>query len=226
MRLQLKAASPELQVNEDQPVTSRSTGRSLRRYKARFRVAENLAEDVTKQLRDARTSNGALADDEAGRWVVEEYNYSFGDADSWRTYRVTLREVQDTRVLQQVAFEGFEFDVEWYNDEFPGDKGDGPLLILVEFSTTAQVEARLTDFIIDALDGDEPQYFDLVRRGLTDDPIRVRLGPMPRSLSWSRRSVGSSRRGVAAVAGGAVVIWGHGCFFAGQAGSGDDRGVG
>jgi hypothetical protein len=150
-------------------VESRSTWRPLRRLVLDFVAGEDLAEPLGDQFRGAASSHRRtpITDDEGGEWKVGTWTYSYRDNGSSMRYDVELVEIEKL-VATRLKFGGLDVELEFYREEDPLD--ERARIIVSEFLADEAMTERLRTL------ADEEDYFDLVRVGIADQPISVRIG--------------------------------------------------
>ena len=154
-----------------EPGTSPSTGRPLRRVGLEFVVGQELIAQLDEQLRQASADRysrrTSITDEDGGRWAVRDWNYSYRDSGA-ATFAVELEEIE---VLQatRLRFGGLDVEVEYYSEKDARD-ADEPRVIEAEFVLDAAATLQLNDLL------NAGGYFELVRVGVSDEPLSVRFG--------------------------------------------------
>ena len=167
VRFELAGEFRDLEVEEREPKISGSTGDPLRRIGLDFQVGPQLQGGLDKQLR-AADRKAPILDEDGGQWVIGSWSYSYNDAGSARRYTVELDELERIEPTH-LAFDGMRFSVKRY-EEFPGSGDDESRLLLAEVEANAEQTGKLRRLL------QSKDYFDLVRVGVSDNPMRVRMG--------------------------------------------------
>lgn len=171
MRFELAGEFRDLSTQEEDPVESRSTGRPLRRLMLDFTAGDDLTESLGDQFRDAAASSHRrtpITDDEGGNWKVGNWSYSYQQNGSSMSYDVELVEIEKLEATR-LRFAGLDVELEYYAEE-EDSLGEQSRIIITEFLADEATAARLRTL------SDADGYFDLVRVGITDEPLSVRIG--------------------------------------------------
>lgn len=122
-------------------------------------------------------------------WIVtgNRYSYSVGDRSEVCTFRIEIQEAEDLRV-SSLELPGLTLTPTSYKETV-----EDVLVATFVVEVSGDDVARLEELIVAR---DDQEYFDVVRRGISDDPVRMRFG---RCL-WQEAEVGVRRHNLTLVA--------------------------
>lgn len=169
MKLNLLGQPIELAEHDQEPTVSRHTGRELRTVEVSVDLSPERADAFRDALNSSRDDTSAVAGADGERWHVRGLSESyFGDEPHTFTFTVIEAENLTATTLE---FGGFDLAPGYYAET---RDDDGPLIIVAEFDLSGTELGKLEEFVHDArLD---TTYFDVVRHGVVDTPLRMRLG--------------------------------------------------
>ncbi|MEU2287835.1 hypothetical protein ABZ614_39030 [Streptomyces sp. NPDC013178] len=181
----------EFQAEELPPVTSAHTGRQLRRVALEFRVPSNRQDELDAELKAATGKEGHPLRGTDVNWSVSDsrYSYTVGAQPEVSTYNLELQEAEDLRA-SAVEFEGLALVPSAYR-EWIDDEGEHLVLTFVT-ETAGEEDQRLEELVVERSEA----YFDVIRRGVSDTPVRMRFG---RCL-WQETESGAKRHNLSLVA--------------------------
>ena len=171
IQLHLKETIIRAEVVKARKVPSEHTGLPLRRLSVEFSTESQLELDgVTSLLHDlqpfqVKQRNGELL----GKFKVGQTSYSYHDQSSGAKHVWELEEIEELNV-QGLVLADLTVAPYQYKEEFT-DQG---LCITAKVRLTEEEEARLRAL---------PNYFQVVRKGIKDEPREMRFG----HLIWSRQ---------------------------------------
>lgn len=172
MRVELAGEFRELTIQREGSVASESTGRGLRRVEVAFACGGRLVDAVRDQLDEASarlSRRTPMVDDEGTQWAVGDWSYSYRESEPPSTeFTVELSEVERLNATR-LRFAGLDVPVEHYR-EIDAREEDGMRLLIAEFVADHEVTEQIRQL------ADSDGYFDLVRVGITDEPLSVRFG--------------------------------------------------
>lgn len=163
-----------LTIEELEPVASPHTGVALRQVEAVVVVPSHLRNDLNDALNSARQTDDALVADDGSRWIVSgsSHSYNSDEGPSNHTFQLRESEILEPTTLE---FGGFSLQPRRYSEMADGD--DRHLAIRVRVDLDAAISERLEEFYGASVWTDQADdYFELVRRGIDDSPLRVRFG--------------------------------------------------
>lgn len=180
--LHLLGSRRQFQAEELPPATSAHTGQQLRRVELELRVSGDLQDDLETALKAAAAPAGSPLEGEGTSWLVSSHSYSYTDNERplVYTHRLELQEVEELQA-STVEVEGLALVPIQYSE----DVDEGALLVSLVTDVSGEDGERLEELIVTQ----EDQYFDVVRRGVSESPVRMRFG---RCL-W-QRGEGDTRR--------------------------------
>ncbi|MFF7581143.1 hypothetical protein ACFZBE_40395 [Streptomyces sp. NPDC008061] len=181
----------EFKTNELIPVTSLHTGRPLRRVALEFRVPAQRVDELNAELKAATGDDGDLLRGADTNWSVSEqsYSYTVGAQSDVYTYKVELQEGEDLQA-STVEVGGLALPPSAYREWIDRE---GKYLVLTFVTETAgEEDQRLEELVVDR----NARYFDVIRRGISDTPTRMRFG---RCL-WQENDNGTKRHNLSLVA--------------------------
>lgn len=160
----------QLAYEELEPAVSGHTGRTLRCVAASFTVPAAESEEVAKAIDAARDPSGALGDENGElRWIVTSNSSSYRDGSPTHGHRVELRELELVQA-ERLEFLGVSVEPRSYREELDSD---GMLIVEAIVAPDRDADERIEQAISER---DKVGYFELVRMGVSDNPIRVRFG--------------------------------------------------
>ncbi|MGW1412551.1 hypothetical protein [Streptomyces sp. NPDC002403] len=180
--LHLLGSRRQFQVEELPPATSVHTGQQLRCVELELRVSGDRQDDLETALKAAAAPAGRPLEGEGTRWLVSSHSYSYTDNERPHVYthRLELQEVEELQA-SAVEVEGLTLVPIQYNE----DVDEGILLVSLVTDVSGEKGERLEELIA----AQEDRYFNVVRRGVSESPVRMRFG---RCL-W-QRGEGDTRR--------------------------------
>uniref|UniRef100_UPI003F495658 hypothetical protein n=1 Tax=Streptomyces chartreusis TaxID=1969 RepID=UPI003F495658 len=179
----------ELRAEELPPTTSAHTGRQLRRVALELRVPAGQSEELDAALKAATGDEGHPLQGADANWSVSDsrYSYTVGARPDVHTYNLELQEAEDLNA-SAVEIGGFILATTAYKEWI--DDGN---LVLTFVTETAGGESRRLEALVVARG---EMYYDVIRRGISDTPVRMRFG---RTL-WQETESGSERHNLSLVA--------------------------
>lgn len=154
-------------VVEEQCEQSPHTRRGLRRMKVQFRTG---SEEEREQVGAALSGGKVTGRSEYGaRLKVTNHSYSYTQGSDVTTFTVTVEEVEDLRCDAIVLGGTLELVPDGYAEDFRHGA------VVVTFTATTSGE-QTDQFEALLLDHEAPHYFPVVRRGVSDTPMRMRFG--------------------------------------------------
>jgi hypothetical protein len=173
-RLDIPGQPALLGQREGEPVSSRFTGKPLRRICWTLAVdSDSAQEQLQAALIAASNGDDLIPDGKGSLWAVTDHSFSYQADQSVTVYRyeVELAEYEDLR-LERVEFEGLDV----VPDRWRLDSDDSRiwLAFLVDLppGQHQQFERVLEERAAQATD----HYFDVRLVGITDGPIKMRFG--------------------------------------------------
>jgi hypothetical protein len=158
----------EVPAEELEPEQSLHTGRSIRRARISFRVPEGDTPAITEAFGKARDAADALVEPDGARWLVTSNSYSYTNNERLHRHTAELREVEVIQA-ERLEFLGLSLAPAHY-EEKAEDEG---IVITARFDLDGDEDERLEREI--QAERDDP-YFEVRRRGVNDEPIRMRFG--------------------------------------------------
>lgn len=168
--------SIELDIDGDATVTasfvdeeygeSPHTGRSLRRVEAQFRTGSEAARDDVLAALAAGKVTARMAD--GPTFKVTSRSHSYQQDSPFTTFTVSLDEVEDLACEAVVLDGSVELAPDKYRERF-----DHNAVIVELTGTTSGGETETLEAL---LAHDRPHYFPVVRRGVQEEPLRMRFG--------------------------------------------------
>jgi hypothetical protein len=170
LTLHLLDAEHELPVEELEPEPSPHTGRPLRRVRVWFRVPAEDSKTTTDVLGRARDAEHALVSPDGSRWVVVSSSHSNTQGDRLHRHEAELREAEEIRA-ERLELLSLTLAPTRYKEEA---EEDGGLFISARVEPDHEVDAALEQEVV--RERSEDLYFDVLRVGVSDTPVRVRFG--------------------------------------------------
>ncbi|MCL3998096.1 hypothetical protein [Streptomyces lavenduligriseus] len=167
--LHLLGAQREFQAENLPPATSPHTGQQLRRVKLELQVPGDLQDDLENELKGAAAPAGQPLAGEGTTWLVTSHSYSYTDAAQplVYTHRLELQEVEELRATA-VEVAGLTLVPIQYKE----DVDEETLLVTLVIDVSGEEGERLEELIVTQ----EDQYVDVIRRGVSETPVRMRFG--------------------------------------------------
>jgi hypothetical protein len=175
MKIAIDGAEVPLQVVNEERLTSRHTGRELRKFEAEVSIE---GDDLEGKAEEAFTGLLQLSEDDGqdlGLWIVREVSSSYQSGVP--IYHHTL-EFKEREELEPELLVIGEFELEPY---FYEERVDDDAIVI---TARAKMTVEQQDAIL-CLD-EESEYFPVVRVGLSSTPLVMRLG----RCIWSRADYG------------------------------------
>ena len=173
-RLDIPGQPVLLGQRDDEPVSSRFTGKPLRRICWTLAVyGDSAQEQLQGALSAASNGDDLITDGKGSRWAVTDHSFSYQAGQSVTVYRheVALAEHEDLR-LERVEFEGLDV----VPDRWRLDSDDSRIwlafLVNLPSGQHQQFERVLEEHAAEAMD----EYFPVRLVGITDGPIKMRFG--------------------------------------------------
>ncbi|MFJ3966081.1 hypothetical protein [Streptomyces sp. NPDC090036] len=181
----------EIQAEELAPVESAHTGRLLRRIAVELRVSSERREELDAELKAATGTDGRPLRGASLNWSVSDsrYSYTVGAQPDVSTYQLELQEWEDLR-SSAVEVGGLALTPGAYREWI--DDGGEYLVLTFVTETAGEQGQRLEELVVDRSE----RYFDVIRRGVSDTPVRMRFG---RCL-WQETAPGTKRHNLTLVA--------------------------
>jgi len=171
LRIELLGSDHDVELEELDSGFSPHTGRELRRVQVSLQVAAEKSEIVNDELSAAREPDHALSAD-GSRWTVHDSSYSYQDGSPSHNYRAELHEVEEPAKAERVEMLGLSLVPSRYKEE--ADEDDGTLVISFLVAVKAGDDAVLESAI--QHHRQSGAYFDVVRVGVSEEPLQVRFG--------------------------------------------------
>jgi hypothetical protein len=165
MQFEILDRAVEVQTQELPSSTSLHTGRSLRVVVIELVAVPNRVEELNDFFESSRGGSRLIADGDGGKWVVTNSSYSYSN-DGPRRFSVQLVEHEELTV-ERLHLLGLDVVPRYYRE----DVDTGRLVLTAEVISEGEQDARLEE-AVSSTEG----YFDVLRLGISDDPIRVRFG--------------------------------------------------
>jgi hypothetical protein len=166
--LRLLGEAHDVPAEELEPETSPHNGRELRRVRVSFRVAAEESEAVSDTLTNAREPEDALEGSDGSRWLVSQSSYSYQEGDPVHRHEAELREIEELSAarleLLGLVLEPTKYKEEWHDDG---------IVIIARVEPDAESDRALERVLSD--ERDDP-YFEVLRVGVHDEPLRMRFG--------------------------------------------------
>jgi hypothetical protein len=176
IRLKLLDEEIELPYEELEGSSSPHSGRPMKKIGIDLNVPASESAEVTKALNAARDPEEAFV--VAGtRWAVAYSSHSYSQGSQVHRYRIELEEVEFPQA-ERVEMLGLSLGPSRYKEEV---LDDGVLMISIIASLDPDEDQVLETALREA--PVEKKYFEVIRVGVSEEPIRVRFG---RCL-WDRR---------------------------------------
>lgn len=168
--MQLNLLNEVVEATEDETAefVSPHTGRTLREAEVILELPAEQGEVLAPHLDKLRREELPLSDAEGTEWLVRTFTYRQA-----ATAQFLLGLEQHERLeATLVEFGPFSLEPVYYNEFMAG----GQLGVLAEFDISAPAE-ELRSFIDRHLTNrGEPEYFEVIRHGVNDQPVPMRLG--------------------------------------------------
>lgn len=181
LHVSLLGAVRELEAAELPSVSSVLTGRPLRRFALQLHVPDERHQELDAELRAAESSEGKPLQGPDTAWIVSDgwTTTSQGRRPEIYIYRL---EVEEAEVLHASAVEigGLSLLPIRYKERVAAGKRTMTLVSEVAGEDSERLEALL---------GQPASFHDVVRRGISDTPLRMRLG----RCVWQRSADGTRR---------------------------------
>ena len=174
MALTLYLLGEDRQIHSEEldSTPSLHTGRPLRNVHIWVDVPAALSAELTDAFNDARDYKHALPGDDGIRWVVVgSHSSSHTGDDPNRHHQADLREVEEVNAAR-LEFLGLTLEPSRYKEE-RSDEAE-PLLVSAIVDAEAGLSEQLEAEIM--RDRDNDPYFEVVRLGVNDEPVRMRFG--------------------------------------------------
>ncbi|MGW5248321.1 hypothetical protein ACWEQN_31630 [Streptomyces sp. NPDC004129] len=167
--LHLLGSYRQFQAEKLPSATSPHTGRQLRRVELELRVPGDLQDDLESELKAAAAPAGQPLAGEDTTWLVSSHSYSYTDNAQplVYTHRLELQEVEDLKA-STVEVAGLTLVPIQYKE----DIDEETLLVSLVTDVSGEEGERLEELIVTQ----EDQYVDVVRRGVSETPVRMRFG--------------------------------------------------
>ncbi|WP_371095138.1 hypothetical protein [Streptomyces sanglieri] len=167
--LHLLGSQRQFHAEELPPATSAHTGRQLRRVELELQVPGDLQDDLESDLKAAAAPAGQPLAGEDATWLVSSHSYSYTDNAQplVYTHRLELQEVENLQA-STVEVAGLTLVPIQYNE----DIDEEALLVFLVTDVSGEEGERLEKLIVTQ----EDQYVDVVRRGVSETPVRMRFG--------------------------------------------------
>ncbi|MCX5401311.1 hypothetical protein [Streptomyces sp. NBC_00102] len=168
LSLALLGADRDLKAEEIPSIVSAHTGRSLRRFALEMRVPEDASEELNAELQAATDGTKYLQGPDA-EWQVSSnrYSYTQGERPAIYTYNLEIQEVEGLQA-SAVEADGMVLVPVQYDESISKDS----LVLTLVTEVAGQESERLEELL--QTQGDS--YFDVVRRGVSETPVRMRFG--------------------------------------------------
>ncbi|MFI6039236.1 hypothetical protein ACIBBD_34950 [Streptomyces sp. NPDC051315] len=167
--LHLLGSQRQVRADELPPATSAHTGRQLRRVELELRVPGDLQDDLESELKSAAAPAGQPLAGEGTTWLVTSHSYSYTDNAQPLVYTHRL-ELQEVEALQASTVEVAGLTL--VPIQYKEDIDEEALLVFLVTDVSGEEGERLEELIVTQ----EDQYFDVVRRGVSETPVRMRFG--------------------------------------------------
>ncbi|PVC76939.1 hypothetical protein DBP20_35215 [Streptomyces sp. CS131] len=134
-----------------------------------LRVPSDLQDGLENELKAAAAPAGQPLQGEGTSWLVGNHSFSYTDNARPRVYthRVELQEVEELEA-SAVEVAGLTLVPVKYNEDFT----EGMLLVTLITEVSGEEGERLEELLVTAGDN----YVDVVRRGVSETPLRMRFG--------------------------------------------------
>ncbi len=161
-----------LSAEELEPETSPHTGKALRHLQVSATAAPELDDELRKALQAAREPDAALEADDGTRWVVvgSSSSYTSGGGPSHHSFELREAELLNPESL---SFLGLSIKPLRYHEEADSD---GQITIKLRCNLNEGDSARFEEVVAAAVSDDAEPYFEVVRHGVEDTPLRARFG--------------------------------------------------
>ncbi|MFJ9968510.1 hypothetical protein [Streptomyces avermitilis] len=187
--LHLLGALREVRAEELPPATSAHTGRQLRRVALELRVPAEQSEELEAELEAAAGDAGHPLQGADTNWSVSNNrsSYTVGARPDVHTYNLELQEAEDLNA-SAVEIGGLTLATTAYKEWID----DGTLVLTFVAETAGEASQQLEELVV----ARGEMYYDVIRRGVSDTPVRMRFG---RTL-WQETESGSKRHNLSLVA--------------------------
>jgi cation transport regulator ChaC len=188
LHLTLLGAVRELTAAELPAVVSVHNGRSLRRFALELHVPDERHEELDAELQAASTADGPHIQGTDATWRVSEgwTAVSQGRRPEICIYKAEIQEVEELRV-SALEIEGLSLVPTRYRE------GLSEETITATFVTEVSDE---DDERLEELLRKPHEFFDVIRRGISDEPLRMRFG----RRVWQRAGEGARRHNLVLIA--------------------------
>jgi hypothetical protein len=180
LTLHIAGAGRGMSAAELEPMRSPHTGLPIRRLRVRFRAPASDSKAIADALGQARSLERPLSSADGSRWVVTSSSYSYADGDRAHWHVAELREVEDLRA-ERLEMLGLTLVPTRYKEEAEEEQG---IIVIAQVEPDSEVDEALEGEIMSQRK--ENMYFDVLRVGVSDAPMRMRFG---RCL-WQRTEQG------------------------------------
>ncbi|MFG2569243.1 hypothetical protein ACGFR6_27920 [Streptomyces sp. NPDC048567] len=167
--LHLLGAERQFKAESLPSVTSAHTGRELRRVELELRVQGDLQDGLESELKTAAAPAGQPLQGKDASWLVGDHSFSYTDNARPRmyTHRVELQEVEELKA-SAVEVAGLVLVPIQYKEDFDEET----LLVSLVADVSGEEGERLEELLVTLGDS----YVDVVRRGVSETPLRMRFG--------------------------------------------------
>ncbi|MFD9545057.1 hypothetical protein [Streptomyces sp. NPDC060022] len=167
--LHLLGSERQFHAEELPSATSAHTGRQLQRVELELRVPGDLQDDLERELKAAAAPAGQPLTGQGTSWLVGNHSYSYTDNAQPRVYthRVELREVEELKT-SAVEVAGLTLVPIQYKEDLEEER----LLVSLITEVSGEEGERLEELLTTLGDS----YVDVVRRGVSETPLRMRFG--------------------------------------------------
>jgi len=173
-RLDIPGQPALLGEHEDEPVSSRFTGKPLRRVHWTLAVYGDSAQEQLEAALTAASNGGDLIPDGKGaQWSVTDHTFSYQAGQSVTVYRyeVELAEHEDLH-LERVEFEGLDV----VPDRWTLESDDRHIWLAFLVNLTPEQHQQFERVLEERAAEDAERYFPVRLVGITSCPIEMRFG--------------------------------------------------
>jgi hypothetical protein len=173
-RLDIPGQPALLSQREDEPVSSRFTGKPLRRVHWTLAVyGDNAQEQLEAALAAASNDGDLISDGKGTQWSVTDHTYSYqaGQSVTVYQYEVELAEHEDLR-LEGVEFEGLDV----VPDRWTLESDDHRIWLAFLVNLTQEQHQQFERVLKKRAAEDAEGYFQVLLVGITSSPIEMRFG--------------------------------------------------
>ncbi|MFH9044287.1 hypothetical protein ACH4FA_33810 [Streptomyces sp. NPDC017966] len=188
LKMALLGAVRELAAVRLPSATSVLTGRPLRRFALELHVPDERHQELDAELEAAAAHGGKPLQGPDTAWRVSEGWTAASQGRRPEIYIYTM-EVEEVELLQASALEieGLSLSPMRYKEEVDG----GHVTVTLVSEVAGEADERLESLL------SEPDAFhDVIRRGISDEPLRMRFG----RCVWQRSADGTRRHHLELVA--------------------------